>query len=38
MKEIYEKLELDVVKFEKEENIYMSGISTDDTDYNGEEW
>ena len=27
MKEIYEKLELDVVKFEKEENIYMSGIN-----------
>ena len=27
MKEICEKLELDVVKFEKEENIYMSGIN-----------
>jgi hypothetical protein len=42
MKEIYEKLELDVVKFEKEENIYMSGVNGGNPDQNGttdvEEW
>lgn len=42
MKEIYEKLELDVVKFEKEENIYMSGVNGGNSDQNGttdvEEW